>query len=99
MTRVNRWDDCEDQSCENTNRGADNEHAPINLAGIIDHQSWYRRGKCEHKRVTAPVSNRNSTGRSDQRKKKSSGKKLLKNPSSPAAHGQTIGILCPTQQE
>src|SRR5438309_3098580 len=77
MARLNCRHQREKHCRSNTDRDAEQENAPIQLSGIINRYSGHRWRKREHERVAAPISDRDSAERGDQRKKQTFGEELF----------------------
>src|SRR5206468_9666181 len=61
----------------NADRDAEQENAPIQLSGIINRDPWQRWRKRKHERVAAPIGDRDSAERGDERKEQPFGEELL----------------------
>src|SRR2546430_4659539 len=77
MARLNRRHEREKHCRSNADRDAEQENAPIQLSGIINRDPGHRWWKREHERVAAPIGDRDSAERGDQRKKQAFGEELL----------------------
>src|SRR5213080_5377859 len=77
MARLNRGHEREKHGRSNADRDAEQKNTPILLSGIINRDPGHRWRKGEHERVAAPIGDRDSAERGDQRKEQAFGKELL----------------------
>ncbi len=83
---LNRGNQAEQQSRDETNAGAEREHAPIDFAGQ-SHGNAGARGEKQNEGVTAPVRDEESAGRGESREDEAFGDQLLQEPA-------TVGADC-----
>ena len=75
------------------------KNAPIELAGIINRDPGHGGGEREHERVAAPIGDRDSAERCDQRKKQAFGEKLLDQTAASGAEREAHGHFMSAQSD